>query len=70
MRRHGIRRRSDRGKAFLADPGSGPARAHDALAERLAEAFLETATSGEQFEDEEHEGLNPTSEGMKRMRRG
>ena len=41
-------RRSDDGKAFVRDPESGPARVHDDLAEIVAEAYLESATSGEE----------------------
>ncbi len=40
--------RSDDGNAFLRDPGSGPARVKDDLAEGLAENFLASATSGEE----------------------
>jgi hypothetical protein len=39
--------RPDSGDAFIADPGDGPARTRDDLAEALAEDFLRTATSGE-----------------------
>jgi hypothetical protein len=39
-------RRSDDADAFIRDPGEGPARTSDALAEVLAEDFLESATSG------------------------
>ncbi|GAC1529329.1 MAG: hypothetical protein NVS3B10_26020 [Polyangiales bacterium] len=37
--------RSDGGDAFLPDPGSGPARTRDSLAENLAEGFLSGAPS-------------------------
>ena len=40
-------RRPDSGDAFLRDPGEGPARVNDELAEGLAEEFLMTATSAE-----------------------
>jgi hypothetical protein len=40
--------RSDSADAFLRDPGSGPARVKDDLAEELAEEFLTSATSAEQ----------------------
>jgi hypothetical protein len=39
--------RTDSGDAFFPDPGEGPARTRDALAEELAEDFLSSATSGE-----------------------
>ena len=42
--RHG---RTDSADAFLPDPGEGPARVKDPLAEELAESFLSSATSGE-----------------------
>jgi hypothetical protein len=42
--RHG---RPDSGDAFLPDPGEGPARTKDDLAEGLAEGFLTSATSAE-----------------------
>ena len=40
--------RPDDANAFLPDPGSGPARTDDDLAEVLAEEFLEAATSAEE----------------------
>jgi hypothetical protein len=47
------RQRPDDGDAFMPDPGEGPARSTDDLAEVLAEDFLESATRGnEVFEDE------------------
>jgi len=46
-------RRPDDADAFLPDPGEGPARAPDELAEVLAENFVASATSGEdQLEDD------------------
>jgi hypothetical protein len=39
--------RSDSGDAFIPDPGEGPARVKDDLAEELAEEFLRSATSAE-----------------------
>jgi hypothetical protein len=45
-RRHGAR--PDAGNAFFYDPGGGPARAQDDLAEEVAEDFVESATSGEE----------------------
>lgn len=42
------RRRKDDGDAFIPDPGSGPARSTDDLAEMVAEDFLSSATSGEE----------------------
>jgi hypothetical protein len=40
------RGRSDDGDAFIRDPGEGPARTRDDLAELLAEDFIGAATSG------------------------
>lgn len=40
--------RRDDGNAFVRDPESGPARVQDDLAEMVAEAYLESATSGEE----------------------
>lgn len=42
------RHRKDGGHAFIRDPGSGAAHSCDALAEGLAETFLQSATSGEE----------------------
>lgn len=44
--------RSDNGDAFIPDPGSGPARTSDDLAEQVAESFLQSATSGEEAGEE------------------
>jgi len=44
--------RSDSGDAFFPDPGDGPARAPDDLAETLAEDFLQSATTGSDVDDE------------------
>src|SRR6185295_1532273 len=45
--------RSDDGDAFIPDPGEGPARTRDDLAEILAEDFVEAATRGnEVLEDD------------------
>ena len=41
-------RRMDDGRAFMPDVEPGHARTQDSLAENLAEAFLESATSGEE----------------------
>jgi len=40
--------RSDGGDAFMHDPGSGPARSRDDLAEMVAEEYLASAISGEE----------------------
>lgn len=40
--------RKDDGNAFIRDPQGGTAHASDSLAENLAEAYLESATSGEE----------------------
>lgn len=47
--------RSDTADAFFRDPGEGPARAPDDLAEELAEAFLSSATTGQEQGEEAHE---------------
>ncbi len=44
--------RPDDGNAFFPDPGQGPARVKDDLAEELAEEFVESATSGEEGGEE------------------
>ena len=41
-------RRSDDGNAFVRDPGSGPARVKDDLAELAAEEFIASALGGEE----------------------
>ena len=41
-------RRMDDGRAFMPDVEPGYAKSQDSLAENLAEAFLESATSGEE----------------------
>ena len=55
-RRH-VRR--DDGNAFIPDPEGGPARAPDDLSERLAEEFVEAATSGEEPDDEKFDETVP-----------
>jgi hypothetical protein len=40
--------RPDAGDAFFHDPGSGPARARDELAELVAEEYVASAVSGEE----------------------
>jgi hypothetical protein len=44
--------RPDDANAFLPDPDGGPARAPEDLSERLAEEFVEAATSGQDRDDE------------------
>lgn len=41
-------RRTDDGNAFVRDPGSGPARVNDDLAELVAEEFIASATAGQE----------------------
>lgn len=41
-------KRSDDANAFLPDPGEGPARVEDDLAENLAEEFIVAATTAEE----------------------
>jgi hypothetical protein len=48
MYKNAPRGRTDDGAAFFPDPGSGPIRAPDELAELAAEEFLQSATSGEE----------------------
>jgi|SRR3954471_15074721 hypothetical protein len=55
----GPRTRSDDGTAFMPDPGDGPARIPDDLAESLAEDFLEAATRGEDVAEDVHEQIVP-----------
>lgn len=45
------RERSDDGNAFIPDPEGGPSRVRDDLSERLAEEYVEAATSGEEPDD-------------------
>jgi hypothetical protein len=53
-----IHRRSDDGNAFMPDPGDGPARIRDDLAENLAEDYLQAATQGPEVE-EDHDQIVP-----------
>src|SRR4051794_22137129 len=46
------RERSDDADAFIADPGDGPARTDDELAEEVARDFLQAATTGRGLGDE------------------
>lgn len=56
------RRRTDDGNAFFPDPGDGPARAPDDLAEELAEEFLSSALSGKDS-GEARDGVVPEENG-------
>jgi hypothetical protein len=57
VRRH---QRSDDGNAFIPDPGDGPARTRDDLAESLAEDYLQGATSGgEPVAEEQNDEVVP-----------
>lgn len=60
MRRVG---RSDDGTAFFPDPGEGPARAPDALAEELAEDFLTSALTGQEQAPESHDRVVEEEDG-------
>ncbi len=53
------RGRSDDGNAFFPDPGEGPARAPEDLAETLAEEFVEAATTGEDRDEEQLDATVP-----------
>lgn len=55
--------RMDDGNAFIRDPGSGPARTRDDLAENLAEQFLTSATSAEETAQEDLDREVPEEEG-------
>ena len=55
---HGLHPRSDDGNAFMPDPGDGPARSRDDLAENLAEDYLQAATQGMEVE-EDHDQIVP-----------
>ena len=44
--------RSDGAEAFIPDPGEGPVRTPDDLAESMAEEFVEAATTGEDRDEE------------------
>jgi len=57
MRKNAAPRRPDDGDAFLPDPGTGPIRAADELAETLAEEFLESATSAEEVTEDVRDAL-------------
>ena len=55
---HVYHQRSDDGNAFMPDPGDGPARIRDDLAENLAEDYLQAATQGMEVE-EDHDQIVP-----------
>ena len=55
---HGYHQRSDDGNAFMPDPGDGPARIRDDLAENLAEDYVQAATQGMEVE-EDHDQIVP-----------
>jgi hypothetical protein len=55
---HTYHQRSDDGNAFMPDPGEGPARIRDDLAENLAEDYLQAATQGMEVE-EDHDQIVP-----------
>lgn len=58
-----VGRRMDDGNAFIPDPGSGPARTKDDLAENLAEQFLTSATSAEETTPDEMDREVPEDSG-------
>lgn len=49
--------RSDDANAFMADPGDGPARIDDDLAESFAEDFVRAATTGQELGDESADAM-------------
>jgi hypothetical protein len=58
-----VARRSDDGNAFIPDPGDGPARTSDALAEVLGEDFVEAATGNNDALQDDLEGPLPDEVG-------
>jgi hypothetical protein len=48
----GLHPRTDDGNAFMPDPGDGPARIRDDLAENLAEDYVLAATQGPEVEED------------------
>ena len=58
-----VGRRMDDGNAFIRDPGSGPARTRDDLAENLAEQFLTSATSAEESAPDDFDREVPEDSG-------
>jgi hypothetical protein len=56
---HAQSSRHDDGNAFFPDPGEGPARAPDDLAESLAEEFLEAATTGDVVHEDDSDKASP-----------
>jgi len=57
------RERSDDGDAFIPDPGEGPARTRDDLAEILAEDFVEAATRGNEVLEDDFDRTLPDEVG-------
>lgn len=55
--------RSDDGSAFFPDPGAGPARIADSLAEELAEEFLTSALTGQEQAPDSHDQVYEEEEG-------
>ena len=51
--------RTDEGNAFFADPGEGPARAPDDLAELAAEDYVAAALSGEEVAYDDRDRTAP-----------
>lgn len=49
--------RHDDANAFMPDPDGGPARISDDLAEDLAEAFVDSATRGDDADDAKLDGV-------------
>jgi hypothetical protein len=56
-------KRPDNGNAFVPDPGSGPARVQDDLAELAAEEFIASATAGEETTYEDRDRVAPEEYG-------
>ena len=55
--------RTDDGNAFLRDPGSGPARVDDDLAELAAEEFIASALCGEEVTYDDRDRVEPEEYG-------
>jgi len=56
-------KRSDDANAFLPDPGAGPAKVEDDLAENLAEEFLVAATTAEEPGEDVRDEIVPEEMG-------
>lgn len=55
--------RTDDGDAFVPDPGSGPARVKDDLAELVAEEYIASAIGGEEVAYDDRDRIAPEEYG-------